>query len=340
MELIHRNKYWAVQKKGKSEYLLEIIKEEIPELQENEVLIKNLLSSINYRDILSIGGDFSITRKFPYTPGVDFVGEVIHSKSKKFNKDDCVSILSAPNNYLNPGGWSKYIICKDSNLFLVPQKWNKLNLAAIGTAGFAAASGISSIHSFLNSKNGKNKKILISGASGGVGSIATILAAEKNWDITVLTRSVEKNKNFFVNLGANTILNTNDFSNIKKQNLLRQEFDAVIDTVGGEVLVNCVKSLKNNGILASAGLVHSQEINNLTVLPFLMRGVAIVGTGSEVINSHRKKAAMDLISSVVNSEKFEIVLNKISFGDLGKLTLEIFNDKTTFNGRMVIEISD
>ncbi len=338
MELIHQNSHWLVQIFD-SKPTLALKEEELPPLKDNQILVKNHFSSINFRDLLAVNGNLGVARRFPYTPGVDFVGEVLMSTSKKFQPNEFISVLAAPYKSLYPGGWSKFIICNENDhIFKIPQGWSLQNIASIGTAGLAAASGMSFINSFFNNDHEEEKKMLITGATGGVGSVATLIAEKAGWDITALTRSVKLNREYLETLGANSIIELDDFLSSNKQNLLKSEFTAAFDNLGGEVFAVALKKLLNNGILVSAGLVKSQEVENFTVLPFLMRGVVVAGTGSEILNKTRRKAAFATLESIINSEKINTISSIINFEDLGIFVSELLAMKKHIQGRIVIKI--
>ena len=179
-------------------------------LKKNQVLVRNLYSSINYRDFLAFKGNHAVARKYPYIPGVDFVGYVIHSNNKKFSKGEKVGAFSIPNSQASPGVWSTHFKINTKFLFKLKSDWSYKDVITIGTAGLAAASGINLIKKNLDYK--KNVlSIIITGASGGVGSIACLIAKSLNWKITVVSRFPKKYNLFFKQLGINKIIKKDDF---------------------------------------------------------------------------------------------------------------------------------
>lgn len=335
MVLTLQNNYWSVTQSKDQNINFELIEADVPELSQGEVLIENSFSSFNYRDFLATIGNLGVIRRFPYCPGVDLSGSIIRSKSTNFSEGDRVAVWAAPANALNPGGWSRYVIAKEEAVFRLRNNWDFDTTSSIGTAGLAAALGLASIHHSLNCKGGDNKKMIISGASGGVGSLAIILASLFNWTVTAISSSHQK-KDFFLNIGASDIISLESFTANIKPNLLKSEYDGFIDSVGGDVLVSGLKRLKNGGSAASAGLVLSQKIENLTVLPFIMRGISITGTGSEIASSWRMELALEYLNEIISSQKLHDITNVIQFDNLDKHVKDW--DKQKPMGRSIIAI--
>ena len=335
MVLILQNNYWSVTQSQNRNINFDLVEAAVPKLSDGEVLIKNSFSSINYRDFLAIKGNLGVIRRFPYCPGVDLSGSILRSKSTNFKEGDRVGVWAAPANALKPGGWSRYIIAKEEAVFSLRSNWDFESTSSIGTAGLAAALGLASIHNSLNCNSGDDKKMIISGASGGVGSLAIILASLLDWTVTAISSSYRK-KDFFLNLGASDIISLETFTANIKPNLLKSEYDGFIDSVGGDVLVSGLKRLKNGGSAASAGLVLSQEIENLTVLPFIMRGISITGTGSEVASSWRMEVAREYLNKIISNQKLDDITSIIQFDDLDKHVKDW--DKKKPMGRSIIAI--
>ena len=273
-------------------------------LKKNEVLVKNLYSSINYRDHLAFKGNHAIARKYPYIPGVDFVGYVIDSNDKKFLKGQRVGAFSIPNNQASPGAWSSHLKINTKFLFKLKSDWSYQDVITIGTAGLAAASGINLIKKNVDHKK-KALSIVITGASGGVGSIACLIAKSLNWKITVVSRLPKKFNSFFKFLGVDKVIDKDDFISKSQMSILPQEFDCAIDCVGGKYLTNTLKRLKNNGVCSLSGMIDGRNLEDLTVIPFLIRGISLMGTGSEVLNKTKKNNSFKIINDLITSGKLK-----------------------------------
>jgi acrylyl-CoA reductase (NADPH) len=305
-------------------------------LDKDTVLLKNFFSSINYRDYLASKGSLAVARRFPYVPGVDLVGKVIESSNKNFLKGDRVAAFSIPNNNAYPGAWSNYCKIHSRNLFKIPKKWKFEDVISIGTAGLAAASGINSI--LLNSKiNKKNKfSLLVTGASGGVGSVACLFGKMFGWKITAVTRNVKKNKRYLKSLGVQKIIGSKNFLLDSKMNLLPPEYDAIMECLGGKYLWNSIKKLKKNGVCALSGLIAGQDLSGVSVLPFLMRGIVLVGTGAEILDQKRKKNSLKLIGKLIETGQLKKIQKKINFGQVSNKLKDWPNNNNT--GRLIIKI--
>lgn len=323
--------------KNKKEVKLNLKKTKISlHLDKDTVLLKIFFSSINYRDYLASKGSLAVARRFPYVPGVDLVGKVIESSNKNFLKGDRVAAFSIPNNNAYPGAWSNYCKIYSRCLFKLPKKWKFEDVISIGTAGLAAASGINSI--LLNSNiNKKNKfSLLVTGASGGVGSVACLIGKLFGWKITAVTRNVKKNEKYLKSLGVQNVIESKNFLLNSKMNLLLPEYDAVMECLGGKYLWNSIKKLKKNGVCALSGLIAGQELSGVSVLPFLMRGIILAGTGSETLDKKRKKNAFRLIGKLIESGKIKKIRKKIYLNQVGYKLKNWQNHNN--KGRVIIKI--
>lgn len=334
MALIPQNEYWSVYETEKDKFNLRLESSSIEECKEDEVIIESIYSSINYRDILACKGNKGVARRFPYTPGVDIVGKIYHSESKNFKVGDIVFSHAAGDRDLIPGGWSRFVKAKSSTIKKIPESLDSFAVAIIGTAGLAAALGIISIQLNVNLDQDKEFDILITGASGGVGSIGVMLASEIGWNVTASSRDIDHNKDYLEKLGAKNLLSFKDLTAVSNQNLLRSKFNGVLDTLGGNSLTSSLRQLKNGGSLSSAGLVLSQDLDNLTVLPFLMRGNSICGTGAEVATKWKLDKAEKLISEYTSLKKLQVIQSKCNFNEINKY----FDQDSNFaiGGRTVI----
>lgn len=323
--------------KDKKEFKLNLKRSKLSwNLEKNTVLIKIFYSSINYRDFLASKGNLAVARRYPYVPGVDLVGKVINSSNKNFTKGDRVAAFSIPNNNAYPGAWSNYCKIHSKSLFKIPKKWKFEDVISIGTAGLAAASGINSI--LLNSNINKKDKfsLLVTGASGGVGSVACLFGKIFGWDITAVTRNVKKNEKYLKSLGAKKVIGSKSFLQNSKMNLLPPEYDAAMECLGGKYLWNSIKKLKKNGVCALSGLIAGQELSGVSVLPFLMRGIILAGTGSEILNQKRKKNALKLIGKLIETGQLTKIQNKIHFKQVGNKLKNWENHDNT--GRLIIKV--
>ena len=182
----------------------------------------------------------------------------------------------------------------------------------------------------------KNKNIIITGASGGVGSVACLFGKIFGWDITAVTRNIKKKEKYLLSLGVKKVIGSKSFLLNSKMNLLPPEYDAVMECLGGKYLWNSIKKLKKNGVCASSGLIAGQELSGVSVLPFLMRGIILAGTGSEILDQKRKKNALKLIDKLIQTGQLKKIQKKIHFNQVEHKLKNWENHDNT--GRLIIKV--
>lgn len=330
------NRFWQVCKTPSNEFHLRQTTEPIPDPGHREVLVAIEYSSINFRDMLACRGNLGVTRRFPYTPGVDLSGAVVKSQSEEFKIGDQVFVMAAPPRGLHPGGWAKYARVNEDLLWHKPSAFSPRQMAAIGTAGLSAALGVVSMKSSYLGID-PPKDVLITGATGGVGSLGLALCAGMGFRVTATTRRKDKSDYLYA-LGAHRVIDHLDIIDESGPNLLKQEYDFALDTLGGKALVGCLKRLKNNGVLSSAGLADTQQIENLTVLPFLMRGVSLIGTGAEVATKDKQKAALDLLEKFLSADKINQIAVSVDFNLISAAIHDMENGH--HKGRFIVDIAN
>lgn len=249
---------------------------EIGQLPEGEVLIRVHFSSLNYKDALSATGNKGITRHYPHTPGIDAAGIVEHSTSSFFKPGDKVVVTGYDLGMNCSGGYGQYIRVPAS--WIVPQPLG-LDFRAcmtIGTAGLTAAIGLYKMEALgLNPTDGP---IVVTGASGGVGSLALSLLNKAGYETIAITGK-EDAHSYLKFLGAHRIEARSWVDDPSGKPLIKPRWAGAIDTVGGNILATLLKGCKNEGKIVSTGLVGS-PILNTTVFPFILNGISLLGVGS------------------------------------------------------------
>ncbi len=326
-----RNEGWFVTRDDKKALHLEYGAIELRPLEAGEVLIRVEYASINYRDMLGTKGNVAIARSFPYYPGVDASGTVVLSTSRMFKKDETVFVAAIPNKSVYPGCWFKYIIAGETVVNKVPGRLTTREVTTFGTAGLCAALGVQAIAKFRDSTL-TNEKMLVTGASGGVGSVAVALLSSMGCAVDAASRKTQQS-DFLLDLGANRVLHPSELTEGSAPNLLKEEYAGVIDTLGGEVLSAALKRLSKGGAIACAGLVESQQLS-LTVLPFLMRGVGLFGTGAEVASEVACAQAWSLLEAQVTKYQLARIAHVIAVDGLPDALEQITNG--THFGRFVL----
>lgn len=253
-----------------------IIEREIKEPLRNHILIQVHYSGLNYKDALSSIGNKGVTKKYPHTPGIDAAGIVLESSGDRFSKGEEVIVTGYDLGMNTCGGFGEIIHVP---LEWVVKKPNHLSLREcmlMGTAGFTAAQSLFRLQ--RNEVFVEKGPVLVTGATGAVGSGAIALLKKAGYEVAALTRS-GKNEPFLKSLGASEAILLDDFEKESERPMLKGKWAGVIDTVGGKVLEVALKSTSHRAAVACCGLVGSASLN-LTVFPFILRGVQLCGIDS------------------------------------------------------------
>ncbi len=302
------------------------------EVNKNEVLVKIKYSSLNYKDALSVTGKAKIIRRNCMIPGLDFSGTVQDSSSKKFIKGENVLATGSGLGELINGGFSEYAYVPDDILVKVPKNLSLLSSMQIGTAGFTAAISIEKM--LLNKQKADWGPIIVSGASGGVGSFCINILNNIGFETIAITRKSHQ-KSYLQKIGAkNIIMYPEEFNKNPLNNILHA---GAIDNVGGEVLDWIIKSTKNNGNIVSVGMASNSKLNT-TVFPLIMRGINILGvTSTNYPNKNRKKIWEKLSNQYKPTKLKTINKNCINLNDIEKFSKDFINGK--ISGRTIVKMS-
>lgn len=282
----------------------------ISDIEQNEVLIKVHYSSLNYKDALSFSGHKGVTRNYPHIPGIDAAGTIEHSKSSKWQKGDPVICTGFDLGMNHPGGFSEYITVPGNWCVHKPNNLTLKQAMIFGTAGLTAALAILAINKYR--ENFANQKILITGATGGVGLLSALLARAEKFEVSLATRDIKNS--ILTEYGFNDILSPDSLLIKNDKPLFERKFSAAIDTLGGDMLSNILKILDYHGAIVSCGNVLGNNYST-TVLPFILRGVKLLGITSANSPIVERVAAWDFLSkhSRILTDKLyrEITLNEI-----------------------------
>ena len=297
-------------------------------LMEGNVLVKVSYSSFNYKDGLAIVKKIPVIKKFPMIPGVDFSGKVVDSSHKKFKKGDKVILNGWGVGEKHFGGFSQYARVNGDWLIHLPENLNEKNSMIIGSAGYTAALCVLELRKKINPKDGK---VIVTGASGGVGSIAVNLLSELGYYVVALSN---KQKKFLFSLGAKEVLSREEFkTNLKP--LGKQKWIGCIDTVGGDILASIISEVKYDGIAVATGLAKSHLLNT-TVYPFILRNVTLSGIDCVYASNTKRKKAWNLIEKKLNFKKLKLIKSEKNISDISDLSKKILKGK--IKGRTLISL--
>lgn len=256
------------------------------DLPEGDVLISVAYSSLNYKDALSATGAPGVTRNYPHTPGIDAAGTVAESTSPRFQEGDQVIVIGFDLGMDTDGGFGQFIRIPDSWIVPLPAGLSLRESMILGTAGFTAALCVDKLESAGMSR--ESGPVLVTGATGGVGSVAVSLMSNLGYEVHAVTGKADQ-ASYLGGLGASTIHARADFEEESRRPLGRETWGGVVDTVGGAILVNALKELKYGQSLAACGLVASPSIN-ATVFPFILRHANLLGIDSVELPLDQKEA--------------------------------------------------
>lgn len=259
------------------EYRCRVGERQVRDLPAGEVLVRVRYSSLNYKDALSASGNRGVTRRYPHTPGVDCVGTVVdRSGPGLLQPGDQVMVSGFDLGMNTPGGFGQYIRVPESWVMPMPETLSLKEGMMYGTAGFTAGQCVAAI--IRHGVGPGDGEVLVSGATGGVGSIAVAILAKLGYRVVALTGKPEDD--FLKRIGASEVLSRQTFVGSRgKKALLRERWAAVVDTVGGEYLATAIKSTRYGGIVTCCGNVAAAGLE-LTVYPFILRGVTLTGIDS------------------------------------------------------------
>ena len=268
-------KAFVVEEPEKKKFVCRIKTAESKDLPQGDVLIRVLYSSLNYKDALSATGNRGVTRQYPHTPGIDAAGIVEESLVDSFKKGEKVIVTSYDLGMNTSGGFGQYIRVPREWVVTLPQGIDLKQSMILGTAGFTAGMSIFKLIQTIRPEHGD---ILVTGATGGVGSIACAILSHLGYSVTAV--SGKQDTTLLKNLGVKVIMNRNDFLENSGPPILKPRWAGVIDTVGGQILATAIKSAKQDGIVTCCGNVASPDLP-INVFPFILRGVSLLGIDSQ-----------------------------------------------------------
>ena len=266
----------VVSKTDEKTFTREITERSISDLPEGEVLIRVNFSSLNYKDGLSCIGNPGVTRNYPHTPGIDASGKVAESSDSRFKEGDSVIVTGYDLGMNTSGGFGEYIRVPADWVVPLPEGMTFKEASIYGVAGFTAALSVDALQKYgVNPEQGE---IVVTGSTGGVGSVSVALLSLLGYTVVASTGKKEESE-FLQRLGASEIISREEVNDESKKPLLRERWAGAVDTVGGTTLAALLKAAKRGGAVAATGLVASSELST-TVFPFILRGVSLLGIDS------------------------------------------------------------
>lgn len=303
------------------------------QLGEGDVLVNVNFSTINYKDALAITGKAPVIRKFPIVPGIDFVGEVEKSSHEKFSIGDVVLLNGFGVGENHSGGLAQKAKVRGDWLIKLPSSISQFSAMAIGTAGYTAMLCIMALekHNVTPDKG----DILVTGATGGVGSFAVSLLAKLGYSVVASTGDTSQH-DYLKSLGVKEIINRDELSGAGKP-LMKERWAGVIDSVGSHTLVNACASTNYGGTVAACGLAQGMDFP-ATVAPFIIRGVTLVGIDSVMRSIPDREAAWQKLSELIDADVIKKISTEISLAQCIDVAQDLLDGKVT--GRLVVNVNN
>jgi acrylyl-CoA reductase (NADPH) len=303
----------------------------VSDLPDGDLLIKVHYSSLNYKDALSANGNKGVTRIYPHTPGIDAVGTVISSNTKKFEPRDKVIVTGYDLGMNTDGGFGQFISVPEDWAVKLPENLAMKEAMALGTAGLTAGMAVLRLAELIEPKDGE---IIVSGATGGVGVLSISILKKLGYRISAITGK-ETARDFLLNLGADNIVMRKDFEAIENRPLLKPKYAGAIDTAGGVILENIIKSIKSMGVITCCGNVASPKLE-LTVYPFILRGITLIGIDSQNYPMEYREQVWNKLSGDWKPDKLADTCTEITLLNLNEKIDLMLGGK--LRGRTVINM--
>jgi len=302
----------VVSEQDDGSYHREIKERSVRSLPDNDVLINVHYSSLNYKDVLSATGNKGVTRHFPHTPGVDAAGIIEESEDNRFKKGDEVIVTSFDLGQDTPGGFGEYISVPGDWIVPLPDGMTLRESMIYGTAGFTAAYGVYKLkHNEIEPGSGR---ILVTGATGGVGSMSVALLAHLNYKVEAVTGKKDQ-ESFLKKLGAEKVIGRDEVYSKSRSPLLSARWVGAIDTVGGEMLDAVIRQTEHNGTVACCGNVLGHDLNT-SIYPFILRGVSLMGIDSGICLMPMRKKIWHLLATDWKLRNLEELATEITLEEL------------------------
>lgn len=330
MKNISFSAYWITEESDGT-FKQQIIERHIDDLPQNDILIKVEYSSLNYKDALSATGNKGVTRRYPHTPGIDAAGIVVQSVSPDFEPGDQVIVTGYDLGMNTMGGFGEYINVPAKWVVPLPSGLSLKESMILGTAGFTAA--LSMYHLLRCGQKPSDGPLLVTGATGGVGSLSVAIASKLDFEVTASTGKANESV-YLINIGAKSVIARSEVDDKSGRMLLRAQWAGAIDTVGGNTLATVLKALKPHGNVACCGNVASPLLNT-SVFPFILNGVNLLGVNSATTPMNLRRSLWEKLSNEWKPELQRIRSEELGLDKLPDSIQKIL--KGQISGRIILK---
>jgi acrylyl-CoA reductase (NADPH) len=302
------------------------------QLEDNGVLIDVEYSTLNYKDALAITGKSPIIRQFPLIPGIDLAGKVVSSNDDRYQTGDAVVLNGWGVGESHNGGLAQQANLKGDWLVPLPDAFTTRQAMAIGTAGYTAMLCVLALE-----KHGVTPdqgEILVTGAAGGVGSVAVAVLARLGYQVVAMTGR-EQESDYVTGLGASEIMPRSEYTEPGRP-LARERWAGVIDVVGSNVLANACAATRYNGVVTACGLAGGMDLN-ATVAPFILRGVTLAGVESVMCPFEIRMTAWNRLAEDLDIDKLETIAQEITLSNATQQAEKLLAGSV--RGRTIVDVS-
>lgn len=321
-----------VREEAPGEFVPSVVLRDIAELPEGELLIRVKYSSLNFKDALSASGNRGVTRQFPHTPGIDAAGIVERSSVAEFSAGDEVIVTGYDLGMNTSGGLAQYIRIPAAWALKRPQGLSLREAMVLGTAGLTAALCIDKLERTGVSPD--SGPVLVTGATGGVGTIAVALLTKLGYSVTASTGKAWQS-DFLKALGADEVILRSSLAEGTNKPMLKEQWAGAVDTVGGDILFSVVKSLRYGASAVCCGLTAGVEFDG-NVLPFILRGVNLLGVDSVELPLVVKASMWDKLSVQWKLDSLDSLVTELRLEQLPEALEKILGGKMV--GRVLVNL--
>ena len=303
------------------------------QLPEGNVVVNVEYSTVNYKDGLCIGPGGGLVREYPHVPGIDFAGTVESSDDPRYSAGDSVVLTGWRVGEVHWGGYAQKARVNADWLVPLPSGLSSRQAMAVGTAGFTAMLAVMALEDH-GLKAGQGP-VLVTGAAGGVGSVATAILAHLGYEVAAVTGRPETEE-YLRGLGATQIVPREEINETVKRPLERETWAGCVDAVGGDMLARVLGQMKYGGSVSAVGLAGGAGLPT-TVIPFLLRGVNLLGIDSVMQPYDNRLRAWERIAKDLPMDKLEAMIHPATLSDLIALGKDIL--KGQVKGRVVVDVN-
>ncbi|MFM1814604.1 MAG: hypothetical protein RLZ98_1299 [Pseudomonadota bacterium] len=316
---------------GKVQAKVEVLEDD--RLPDGDVTIDVSYSTLNYKDAMVIKGLGRLVRNYPHVPGIDFAGKVVQSSSPQYHVGDSVILTGWRVGEAHWGGYATRARVDSKWLVPKPAGLDKRQSMAIGTAGFTAMLAVEELaHQHCTANKGP---VVVTGATGGVGSVAVAVLAARGYEVHAVTGKMAY-ADYLRGLGAKEVIERKELEEAEQRPLLSERWAGAVDAVGGKILATVLAHMKHGGCVAACGLAASPQLNT-TVVPFLLRGVRLIGIDSVLCPFERRQSAWQKLAVELPKEHIEQMIEEIRLEDLPAKADEILAGRV--KGRIVVNLA-